>query len=400
MICAHDEAGSSDVMVINPDKIVVKSPIKIFYEEEKLGIENLLTFFSFRRISSRLRELIEHTTTYAIKRFVMEKGYKGVVPDVTMDFEEKTTRLVIKFPEEEIIEKNETINVTGYLFSSTCQRIPEYSIREYFLLPFSDNFRQFFVLLVSYRPEIRETLNNLNKILKYPYFTLPNERGEYYSSEWNSDNLYGLPMILRKIVRRVANILERRYQSDIAKQQGSINRMSYESGVDYRYICPLDTDFIARLLKDLAHLINNSESASIVKDVLEITNRIIKNQPLTRQEIIRVVSFLKKIINAGERGESLEELLEHLTSFLEEMELFETLENICIVRATLRRINRAIDAKNIDRMNPKKIVTTLFRNYFFAGTVAAKSKKNLINLGGGKAIYLSPREWNIIAKDV
>ncbi len=390
---SNDEAQSSDVFVINPDNIVVKSPIRILYQEEKIGIENLLTFFSFRRISARLRRLIEHAAQRAITNFIKAKGYGDIELKVDLNFMEKTTNLMIRLPEEEIIDKNETIDVTGHLFSLTCRNIPEYSIREYFLLPMSDDYLRFFVLLVSYKPEIKDTLENLNKILTYPFFTLPNDKGEYYSSEWDKDNIYVPPKIMRLIVFHKAS--RYMFDNDIYGGQNQIIDYCYQPS---QYMRPLTKDFIAKLLKDLAHLIDDPTFTSVVKDILEVANKLLTGQPIDRAEVRKVIKILSGITKGDKEKNTLNSLLRYLKSFLREMELFENLENICVARAVLRRISSILSNVH-NKTNLRRISANFLRNYFFAGSIAVRTRKRLINLGGGKAIYLSPREWAMLIKD-
>jgi len=363
----EDRDGSSDLLIIRPDNLVIKTPIRIFYQEERIDIDNLLTFFSFRRVSDRLRRRIELAVGRTIRRFVRRRGYGGAEPNVTVVFSEKTSKLSVELPDESIIEKKDIMGLAKAVFSRTCQDIPEYAVREYRLLPVLEEYLNFFVLLIPYRPELRETLQTLKSILSCPFVTLPGPSGEYYSSMWNEDSLYGPPSAVRRI-------------------------LVYEKNRSAENEDAISQEFVASILKELAHLTDPINDAEALQEILNLTSKILGQTMPSVEEVRNVINHIRRIVG-GRKAEALSKLCEYLNGLLERAQALETLENIYVTRAVLRRIMRILTSgeRGIGRGG-----ASIFRSYLLAGRVLSRRKKRLINLGAGKAIYLSPKEWRTI----
>lgn len=383
--------GSSDVYVIKPDNIVFKNPIEIFYQENKIVINNLLTFFSFKKPSNRLRARLELTISKIIRKIIKKRGYRNIRPNVRLTLSEKTSNLSISLPEEELIEKKEVIDVTKSLFSKTCQDVPDYSVREYYLLPMSEDYYTFFILLMPYRPEIKNTLDTLRKILDYPFVTLPDEKGEYYSSEWKEDNLFGAPRIVqKKLLGVVRTVYRSNLKGDVAKIYGHIGGELINDFLT-------SPEFLSTIFKELAQTITSTADARRFHEFLGIINKFMRNEILDPKDIERAFNCLNGLIRE-KNNSALSKLCDYFQALTSEIKLFESLEKVCIARSAIKKISRIINQESRLGRNIKarNIVNTLFRSYLLTGSVIAKRRKKLINLGGGKAIYISPREWKIL----
>jgi len=299
--------GSKDVLIIDPDRIIIKSPIKVLYQEEEIEIRNLLTFFSFRRISVRLREKIRKAATSSVRNFVCEKGYNDVEPRVELNFAEKTSRLTIKFPHDDIVEKGEVLGFVSHIFSGTCKNIPEYSVREYHLMPLISEYINLFVLLLPYRPDIKSALDTLKRILKYPFVTLPNAQGIYYSTVCEQDNLYSLPHLVKEMVRQI--------RCDVGRNEAlsSLIRSSIESRGGQRvyidvgeHTIPLQ--FVIRVLKNVVHVIDKIEDKGVIQEILQLTNKLLKGEDLTKREIMDGIRIITKAIDVNPNEDALRQL--------------------------------------------------------------------------------------------
>ncbi len=380
----------SDIFVIRPDRVVIKTPIRVLYSEEQIRIENLFTFFSFRRIGVRLRDRIRRITKKSMTDFLCMRGY-DVEPEVNIFFSEKALDVTIRFPEEELVEKKDATNVASHLFSDTCRHIPGYSIREYHLLPVISEYVSLFVLLMSYQPRMQSTLKTLRRILKYPFVTLPNDRGEYYSSLWEHDNLYSVPSIARSLWQRIKDDLCSRQTSTIRSR----NLLTPLSKTERKEAL---IDMLAGVLKDVVHILDRVGEKKAIREILGLINKIISGEELTKDEIVRGVSVLSETIKHYPSEGTLKLFLDFLNNTLREIEFFETLEHVCTTRLFLRKLTRML---NNQRVLPSGgDIPLVFDGFFISGTVTRRRRKHIINLGGGKAIYISPREWRTIIEEL
>lgn len=386
-----DLRDSSSVYVIKPDNLVFKNPIEIFYQENMIMINNLLTFFSFKKPSNRLRTRLEFTISRIVKRLIKKKGHGCAEPRIKLSLSEKTSNLHIRLPEEGLIEKNEAIYITKRVFSKTCQNMPEYSVREYHLLPMTEDYYTFFILLTPYGPEIKNTLNTLRKVLEYPFITLPDARGEYYSSEWEEDSIFGTPRIIqRKLLGTIRTMCQFTLNREVATYK-SADRL------DNSFFA--SPEFIASIFKELAQAIMSVEDTKRIQDLLEIINKFMRNEIWDPRDIERAFNCLSKLVK-GESSTALSKLFDYFHTLINEIKIFETLEKICIARSVIKRITRAISQNPNGKMTTRNIVNMLFKNYLLTGSIISKKRKRLINLGGGKAIYISPKEWKLILSEM
>lgn len=385
-----DFVETSDTLVISPDHVVLKSPIQIFLTERRIGIRNLWTFFSFKRLSKRVVRRINSMIGVLVRRFLDAIGYKDVDADVNLNFEAKTSWFIVSFKEEDIMDKKLAIEFTKYTFSKTCLRMPEYSVREYKLMPFSEGEYRFFVVLAPYSRELSQTLNTLNEILKYPYVTLPNNEGIYYLSGYGEDNINEPP----KIIDRLTNLMRLRYIfienkiSDLYSQILPANQNQSSSS-------PL----MAQAIKEIVQLIDYFNDTKPIYKLLQVLHKVLGVNRPSKEDLASAIDLLENIIGNREGFEALNRLYKYLQSLYDELLLIERIEEIGVIRATLRRLNKMLCIGDRGRIDIRGI-PGFINDFILTGSVLARYQREPINLGSGKAIYIGPREWECISKEL
>ncbi|MCR8501487.1 MAG: hypothetical protein QXY55_03365 [Candidatus Korarchaeota archaeon] len=395
-------SSSYDSMTINPDLIVLKAPVEISLTRNSINIKNLWTFFSFKRLSKRLIANIRRQSEVLTRQFLSAMGYRDINIEVGLRIHDKTSELVIKF-EDQILDRDFATNLIKHMFSLTCFEIPEYSIREYKLVPISEDKLNFFVVLVPYKRSFLKMFDALSNLLKYPYVTLPNEQGEYYSSELGEDNINEPPKILSTLLNSV-NIrgpFNVGSQTPITALQEVIFAPEVESlkplRPSNRALDHIET-VLTQAIKDIASIIDRFENPKPVYELLQLLHRTLNCEKLTKDDAITAINILEEIAEPAIELSGLKGLLDYFRGIYNEFLLAEKLEDISIMRAILRRIERTICRSGKFRIDSRGI-PLLCHAFIITGSIVGKLHKKLINLGSGKAIYLNSDEWRCISEE-
>ncbi len=382
--------STSDTVIIRPDLVVFKSPVEISFTESYLNVRNLWTFFSFKRLSKRIARRLHRSVGILVRRFLDNVGYRDVEAHVSLEFDAKTSNFVVSFGNEEILDRKLAMNLTKYAFSSMCFRLPEYSIREYRLLPISEGDYKFFIVLTPYRRDLSRTLDVLKDILKYPYVTLPNDEGTYFLSGFGEDNLNEPPRIIDKLasLMHLREIFFAKKLSDLYSQITSPNRPN-------NYSEPI----MARAIKELVDLMDYFEDPKPIYRLLQFMHKVFGVERPTKEDLLAIINLLDDMTKKCEGLDALKKLYKYFRSLYDEFLLIERIEELGIIRAALRKLSKMVCVSSKEKIDIRGIPAFL-HEFVLAGSILAKYRKELINLGGGKAIYISPHEWRCISREL
>ncbi len=382
--------STSDTMIIRPDLVVFKSPVEISFTESYLNVRNLWTFFSFKRLSKRIARRIRRFARILVRKFLDDVGYRDVKASVNIRFDAKTSNFTVNFGGEAILDKKLVVDFTKYAFSLTCFRIPEYSIKEYKLMPVSEGDYKFFVILTPYRRNLSKTLDVLKDILKYPYVTLPNEEGTYFLSGFGEDNINEPPRIIDRLVSlmHLREIFFAKKLSDLYSQITSPSKLNNHS-----------EPIMARAIKEIVGLMDYFEDPKPIYRLLQFMHKIFGVERPTKDDLLAIINLLDDMTKKREGLDALKKLYKYFRSLYDEFLLIERIEELGIIRAALRRLSKMVCVSSKGKIDIRGI-PAFIHEFVLAGSILAKYQKELINLGGGKAIYISPHEWRCISREL
>lgn len=392
---------------IDPDLIILRAPVEISFTGNSIEIKNLWTFFSFKRLSKKILGQIQKRSGVLVRQFLNEVGYKDVDVEVDVKIGNRTSTITINF-KEDVLDKKMVANLIKHMFSLMCFEVPEYSIREYKLMPISEDKYNFFIVLVPYKRSAR-LFNVLDKLLKYPYITLPDEYGVYYSSEFGEENINEPPSILNMTLAP-ANFKTQqhlaKFSMPLAETRGETTpEVLLQLGTNrlelLRFLSETSShleQLITQAIKDIANIVDRFSDLKPICRLLQLLHKTLHSGKLIKDDVAMVIDTIEELMGSEIRLDGLRTLLNHFQMIYNNFLLAEKLEEISIMRAMLRKIEKTFRGGRSKA--DLRGIPALWHEFMIVGSIITKCRKRIVNLGSGKAIYISPHEWKFLSDEL